>query len=105
MFFSAGDVLVLAEVNLEDALPAWAGFHCLNTQLVRLAAEQLLVAILPNELEKQLVAAPPRHGVLAVDLRLGCDLFVKDGIAGGIEAVFQHAEDAFLGAREIGKVL
>ena len=32
-------------------------------------------------------------------------IFVKDGIAAGIEALLQHAEDALSGARETGKVL
>jgi hypothetical protein len=55
--FFAYDVFVFAEVNLEDALLAWSGGHRLNAQFIGFASQQFFVALLPDELEIQLVTA------------------------------------------------
>src|ERR1035441_7597268 len=69
------------------------------------ATAELLIAFYADELEAQLVSAPPRFGVFSIDQGLGNEFCVEDDVPCRIKAVLQNAEYPFLGVGEIGEVL
>ena len=95
---------MLAEVNFKDPFVAGADRHRFDAQFARATAE-LLIAFFADELEAQLVSAPPRFGVFSIDSGLGNEFCVEDDVPCRIKAVLQNAEYPFLGVGEIWEVL